>query len=322
MNNDVKAPLKIVIADGFTLNPGDLSWEGIRRYGEIFYYDRTPAGDMPARCQDADVVVTNKAPVTAESINRATRLKLILVTATGYNIVDVEAARKRNVVVCNVPDYGTASVAQHTFALILELANLVGANSRAVAAGEWVSCPDFAFSKGGLTELQGKTLGIVGLGRIGTQVARLAEAFDMRVVYHSRQPKPSAFGAYVPLEQLMAESDIVSLHCPLTRDNTKFINRALLRTMKPTAWLINTSRGGLIDEQDLAIALNEGTLRHAALDVLSLEPPTADNPLLSARNCIITPHNAWLSLEARTRILHVTENNLASFVDNKPIHTV
>jgi glycerate dehydrogenase len=322
VNKELKDPLKIVIADGYTLNPGDLSWDGIRRFGEITYYDRTPAGDMPARCQDADVVITNKAPVNAEAINRATRLKLILVTATGYNIVDVEAARKRNMTVCNVPDYGTASVAQHTFALILELANLVGANSRAVAAGEWVSCPDFAFSKGRLTELQGKTLGIVGLGRIGTQVARLAEAFDMRVVYHSRQPKPSPFGTYVSLEQLMAESDIVSLHCPLTRDNAKFINRALLQTMKPTAWLINTSRGGLIDEQDLAVALNEGTLRHAALDVLSLEPPSKDNPLLSARNCIITPHNAWLSLEARTRILRVTESNLASFVDHKPIHTV
>jgi len=314
--------LKIVIADGYTLNPGDLTWEGIRRYGEIAYYDRTPADEMPVRCQDADVVVTNKAPVSAETIAHAHRLKLILVTATGYNIVDVEAARKHNVMVCNVPDYGTASVAQHTIALILELANLVGANSRAVAAGEWASCPDFAFSKGRLMELQGKTLGIVGLGRIGSQVARLAAAFDMRVLYHSRQQKTSAIGIYTTLEQLVAESDIISLHCPLTRENTKFVNRSLLQTMKPTAWLINTSRGGLIDEQDLAAALHEGTLGYAALDVLSLEPPSPDNPLLNARNCLITPHNAWLSLEARTRILRVTENNLAGFVDNKPVHLV
>lgn len=319
---ETRSQLKIVIADGFTLNPGDLSWDGISQYGEVIYYDRTPADEMPARCQDADVVITNKAPVSAALIAGASRLKLILVTATGYNIVDVEAARKRNVVVCNVPDYGTASVAQHTFALILELANLVGANSRAVAAGEWVSCPDFAFSKGRLVELHGKTLGIVGLGRIGTQVARLAAAFDMRVVYHNRQPKSSAIGTYMSLQDLIAESDIVSLHCPLTRDNARFINRSLLQLMKPTAWLINTSRGGLIDEQDLANALNEGTLQYAALDVLSVEPPSAANPLLSARNCLITPHNAWLSQEARTRILRVTETNLASFVANKPIHTV
>jgi glycerate dehydrogenase len=249
-------------------------------------------------------------------------LKLILVTATGHNIVDVEAARQHNVMVCNVPDYGTASVAQHTFALILELANLVGANSHAVASGEWVSSPDFAFSKGPLVELQGKTLGIVGLGRIGLQVARLAEAFDMSVLYYSRQPKASAIGTYATLEHLMSASDIVSLHCPLTRDNAKFINRTLLQTMKRTAWLINTSRGGLVHEQDLAEALNEGTLAAAALDVLSVEPPPADNPLLSARHCIITPHNAWLSLEARSRILRTTEDNFAAFIAQKPSNMV
>lgn len=322
MNDDQITPLKIVIADGYTLNPGDLSWETIGRYGELRYFDRTPANEMIARCKDADVIVTNKAPVSGELIAQASQLKLILVTATGYNIVDVEAARKRNVVVCNVPDYGTASVAQHTFALLLELANHVGANSRAVAEGAWVASPDFAFSKRPLVELQGKTLGIVGMGRIGTQVARLATAFDLQVLYNSRQPKSSGFGKYVPLEKLVRESDIISLHCPLTPDNTKFINHALLKTMKSTAWLINTSRGGLIDERDLAEALNTGTIAFAALDVLSVEPPPPNNPLLNARNCLITPHNAWLSLEARTRILHVTENNLANFVKNKPTHTV
>jgi glycerate dehydrogenase len=277
---------------------------------------------MASLCKNAHVIVTNKAIVNENTITQAAQLKLILITATGHNIVDVGAARRRNVAVCNVPDYGTASVAQHTLALILELANLVGTNSRAVASGEWVRSPDFAFSKGPIVELQGKTLGIVGLGRIGSQVARLAEAFDMSVLYHSRQPKPAARGTYATLQHLMSASDIVTLHCPLTSDNAKFINRSLLQTMKRSAWLINTSRGGLIHEQDLAEALNEGTLAAAALDVLSVEPPPADNPLLNARHCIITPHNAWLSLEARSRILRTTEDNLVAFLEERPTNMV
>jgi glycerate dehydrogenase len=317
-----KGKYKIVIADGYTLNPGDLDWKGIGQYGDVAYYDRTPAAEMIARCKDADIIITNKAPIDAGLFEQAERLKLVLVTATGYNIVDVAAAKRRGVTVCNVPDYGTASVAQHTFACILELANLVGANSQAVASGEWVASPDFAFSKGPLTELQGKTLGIIGLGRIGSQVARLAQAFDMRVLYHSRKPKPGANAEYVPLTELVTESDIVSLHCPLTKENTRFINRSLLQQMKRSAWLINTSRGALIEEHDLAEALKNGTIAHAALDVLSVEPPTNDNPLLTAPNCLITPHNAWLSLEARTRILRVTESNLSHFVRNAPINTV
>lgn len=314
--------LRIVIADGYTLNPGDLSWDGILRFGDVIYFDRSRPDEMFERCREADVIVTNKAPVDAALMRQANRLKLILVTATGYNIVDVDEAHKRGVVVCNVPDYGTASVAQHTFALILELANWVGTNSRAVAEGYWASCADFAFSRGPLVELQGKTLGIVGLGKIGSQVARLANAFDMRVLYHNRKQKASAPAAYVDLEQLVRDSDIVSLHCPLTRDNGKFVNRSLLQHMKPTAWLINTSRGGLIDERDLAEALNHGGIRAAALDVLSVEPPSPDNPLLHARNCLITPHNAWLSFEARTRILQIAENNLAAFVADIPVNTV
>lgn len=314
--------LNIVIADGYTLNPGDLHWDGIARFGKVAYYDRTPANEMPLRCQDAHVIVTNKAIVNEATIGQAKQLKLILVTATGYNIVDIDAARRHNVAVCNVPDYGTASVAQHTFALILELANLVGANSRAVASGAWVSCPDFSFSKGPLVELHGKTLGIVGLGRIGSQVARLAEAFDMQVLYYNRQPRAGATGSYKHLEELVRESDIVTLHCPLTKENAKFINRSLLQQMKRTAWLINTSRGGLVEEQDLADALHEGTIAAAALDVLSVEPPPGNNPLLAARNCIITPHNAWLSFEARSRILRVTEDNLAGFVASKVVNQV
>lgn len=322
MNEHHNKELNIVIADGFTLNPGDLSWEGIAKYGQVSYFDRTAPDEMATRCQNANVIITNKALVNENTISQAGQLKLILVTATGYNIVDVDAARRNQVVVCNVPDYGTASVAQHTLALILELANVVGANSRAVASGDWVRSPDFAFSKRPLVELQGKTLGIIGQGKIGSQVARLATAFDMSVIYHSRQPKAAAIGKYVTLDELMSASDIVSLHCPLTRDNAKFVNRALLQMMKKNAWLINTSRGGLIHEQDLADALNEGTLAAAALDVLSVEPPPADNPLLTARNCIITPHNAWLSLEARSRILRITQDNLASFMEKKPRNTV
>ena len=314
--------LKIVVADGFTLNPGDLSWDTISKYGDVDYRDRTPPDEMTKVCQDADVVITNKAIVNEATISQAKKLKLILITATGHNIVDVDAAKRHQVVVCNVPDYGTASVAQHTLALLLELANRVGANSRAVASGEWVSCPDFAFSKGPIVELEGKRLGIMGMGRIGSQVARLALALGMEVVYHSRRPNTSELGTYVTLEELMSGSDIVTLHCPLTRDNAGIINRAMIRIMKPTAWLINTSRGGLIHEQDLADCLNDGTLAAAAVDVLSSEPPSANNPLLSARNCIITPHNAWLSLEARSRILRTTENNLGAFVGGSPRNTV
>lgn len=314
--------LRIVIADGYTLNPGDLTWDVIKSYGTVDYHDRTPVDEMPERCRHAEVIITNKAIVNASTIEAARDLKLILVTATGYNIVDVDAARKHKVVVCNVPDYGTASVAQHTFALILELANHVGANSRAVSSGEWTNSPDFAFSKASITELQGKVIGIVGLGRIGAQVARLADAFDMKVLYNSRQPKNSRFGTYASLEELLAESDIVTLHCPLTRENTKFMNSGQLRRMKKNAWLINTSRGGLIEESDLAEALTNGVIAAAALDVLSVEPPPSGNPLLSAPNCMITPHNAWLSLEARTRILKVTESNLAAFLKQQPVNVV
>ncbi len=314
--------LRIVIADGYTLNPGDLSWDTIHSFGEVNYHDRTPADAMLSRCRHAHVIITNKAVVNAQLIQEAKDLKLICVTATGYNIVDVAAAKARGIIVSNVPDYGTASVAQHTFALILELANLVGKNSQAVAQGAWSASPDFCFSKGNLTELSQKTLGIVGMGRIGAQVARLANAFDMRVLYYNRSPRQSEVGRQVSLEELCAESDILSLHCPLTKDNAGMVNSALLATMKPSAWIINTSRGGLINEDDLAQALNDNSLAAAALDVLSVEPPPVSNPLLQARNCIITPHNAWMSFEARSRVLAVTEYNLKSFLSGTPVNRV
>jgi glycerate dehydrogenase len=249
-------------------------------------------------------------------------LKLICVTATGFNIVDVEAASKRKIPVCNVPDYGTSSVAQHTFALILELANRVGVNSTSVQQGEWERSPDFCFSKGRITELQGKTLGIIGLGKIGTQVARLAAAFEMRVIYNSQTEKANNLATYTSLEDVFAQSDIASLHCPLTRNNNQFVNQKLLSKMKPSAWIINTSRGQLINENDLADALNTDQLAAAALDVLSVEPPPATNPLLRAKNCVITPHTAWMSLEARKRILSITLNNIDCYLKGKPQNLV
>jgi glycerate dehydrogenase len=244
------------------------------------------------------------------------------VTATGFNIVDIEAAAKKNIPVCNVPDYGTSSVAQHTFALILELANRVGVNSSAVSQGEWERSLDFCFSKGRITELQRKTMGIVGLGKIGTQVARLAAAFEMRVLYYSQRKKENNVATYADLNDVFSQSDIVSLHCPLTRDNNHFVNRNLLSKMKPSAWLINTSRGQLINEKDLADALNIGRIGAAAVDVLSVEPPPATNPLLQAKNCIITPHTAWMSLEARGRILRVTLENIDCYLKGQPQNLV
>ncbi|MEJ7646949.1 MAG: D-2-hydroxyacid dehydrogenase [Chryseolinea sp.] len=314
--------MKIVIPDGFTLNPGDLSWEGISRFGEILYRDRTAPMEMADWCRDADIILTNKALLTASTIRQAKALKLICVTATGYNIVDIEAARAKNITVCNVPGYGTSSVAQHTFALILELANNVGTNAESVRSGAWEQSQDFSYTKGMLTELSGKTLGIVGFGQIGQQVARLAQAFDMTVLFYSRTPKESNLGKYATLQKLFSTCDIVSLHCPLTNDNEQFVNLDLLKIMKPSAWLINTSRGQLINEAHLADALKGRLLAAAAVDVLSVEPPPSSNPLLSAQNCLITPHNAWMSPEARKRILKATENNISAFLSRSPVNVV
>ncbi len=314
--------MRLVVIDSYTLNPGDLSWEGIRHFGEVTLYERTPYAQITDRCREAEVILTNKIPITEETITNSPFLKLICVTATGYNIVDVDAARKKNITVCNVPNYGTASVAQHTFALLLELSNRVGMNGASVRNGDWQKCPDFCYSKDKIVELKGKTLGIVGLGRIGAQVAAIAEAFEMDVIYYNRTPKPEENVRYVALEELFSTSDVISLHCPLTKENTQFINNDLLRLVKPTAWIINTSRGQLINETDLADALNRDQLAGAALDVLSVEPPPASNPLLTAKNCLITPHTAWMSHEARQRILSMTEQNIAGFLKGTPVNVV
>ena len=314
--------MKIVIVDGYTLNPGDLSWSGLEEFGHVTLYDRTPEPLLYDRCKNADIILTNKAPISKSIIEGAPTLKLICVTATGYNIVDVEAAKERSIPVCNVPNYGTASVAQHTFALLLELANHVGINSASVRDSEWQHSKDFCYTKAGLTELSGKTLGVVGFGRIGEQVALIANAFGMNVLYHNRTKKDTVLAKYADLETLFSSSDIISLHCPLTQDNKQFVNRQLLALVKPTAWIINTSRGQLIEENDLAEALNNGRLAGAALDVLSVEPPSNYNPLLQAKNCVITPHTAWMSREARERIMATTKQNIESFINGRPINIV
>jgi glycerate dehydrogenase len=314
--------LKIVVLDGFTLNSGDLSWEPLAPFGTLAIHDRTPENEVVERCRDAAVVVTNKVPLTKATLQQLPQLKFISVLATGYNIVDIEAARAQGVPVSNVPAYGTASVAQHTFALLLELTNHVGLHAQSVAAGEWQHSPDFAYTKKPVMELAGKTLGIVGFGHIGQQTARIGAAFGMKILYNSRSEKKTEWVTFADMEKLFAQSDAVSLHCPLTPENKGFVNKAMLSLMKQSAFLINTARGPLIQEQDLADALNNGTIAGAALDVLSVEPPRETNPLLKARNCIITPHIAWISLEARQRIMAITAQNIANFLKGDAINVV
>jgi glycerate dehydrogenase len=311
----------IVVTDGITLNPGDLTWKGFEKFGRVTGYDRTAADQVAQRCKSASVIVTNKTPITAKTIESCSALKIIAVTATGYNIVDIAAAKMRGIVVCNVPGYGTYSVAQHTFALILELVNHVGLNSRSVAAGEWSQSEDFCYTKLPIQELAAKKLGIVGLGKIGGKVMEIARAFGMNVCYHSPSHS-SPDSEHVSLHELFSTSDFISLHCPLRKDNNQFVNRDLLSIMKPTAWLINTSRGQLIHENDLHHALRHNLLAGAALDVLSVEPPPPDHPLIGLANCIVTPHNAWLSFEARQRIMQITLNNVAAALAGRPQNTV
>lgn len=315
--------MKIVVADGFVLNPGDISWQLIDALGELVVYDRTPPELMLERCSGADIILTNKTPVTKTLIAACPNLKMIGVLATGYNIVDVAAAKEKGIVVCNVPAYATAAVAQYVFSLLLSLTNHIHLHNASVKAGEWVNNKDWSYSKAPILELAGKTMGIVGLGNIGRQTALIAEAFGMKVVYYSRHKKQDAGNAeYASLEEVFAKSDVVSLHCPLQADNNQFVNTTLLHSMKPTALFINTARGQLVNEQDLADALNNNIIAGAALDVLSKEPPAADNPLLSAKNCIITPHLAWNTKEARLRVMQTTADNIKAFTSGKPINAV
>lgn len=316
--------MKIVYLDAYTLNPGDLDWSPIQLLGDVVLYDRTSPDEIVDRLVGADIALVNKVKLRRDVLMQLPDLRYIGVTATGYDIIDVAAARERGIVVTNVKGYSTASVAQVTFALLLELTHHAGLHDRSVHAGEWTASPDFCYWKSPLVELADKTLGLVGFGDIGRQVANIGRAFGMRVLInrqHTRQ-KPEAGIAYVDRETLFAESDVVSLHCPATPDTVGFVNKDLLSRMKPTAFLINTSRGSLLNEHDVAVALNEGQLAGAGIDVLSVEPPVADNPLLTARNCIITPHIAWASYEARKRLLHEVAENIRSFIAKEPRNVV
>lgn len=307
--------MKIVVLDGFTLNPGDLSWDMLRGLGEVVLFDRSTPDEVKVRIRDAEIVLTNKAVLGRSVIFGADKLRYIGVTATGYNIVDVDAARERNIVVTNVPAYGTDSVAQHTFALLLELTSNVGLHAQSVREGGWSRQPDFSYWKKPLFELRGRTMGIVGLGKIGGAVARIALALGMKVLAVHRHPERDKMEGvtFTDMETCFRESDVVSLHCSLNDENREFVNRDLLSTMKSSAFLLNVSRGPLINEHDLAEALDRGVIAGAGLDVLSKEPPPLTNPLLSAPNCIITPHQAWATQAARKRLMEFAVENVAAF---------
>jgi len=312
--------MKLVVLDGYTLNPGDNPWDALAALGQLTVYDRTPPEQIVPRAHDADIVLTNKTPLTAATLAQLPKLRFISVLATGQNIIDGAAARARGVPISNVPEYGTDSVAQHAFALLLELCHHVGAHDAAVKTGEWTRSPDFCFWKAPPIELAGLTMGIVGYGRIGRRVGALAQAFGMRLIVATRTPPRDVESRSIA--ELFADADVVSLHCALTADNARFVDCALLGRMKRSAVLINTARGGLIDEPALAEALNAGTLAGAAVDVVSVEPMRPDNPLLHARNCIITPHIAWSSLAARRRLMAATVRNVQAFLTGRPINVV
>ena len=316
--------MKIVVLDGYCLNPGDLSWDFLSRFGEYTVYDRTPNELIVSRIGDAEIVLLNKTPISEETLAACPSVKLICVLATGFNVVDVAAARKRNIPVCNVPDYGTAAVAQFTFALLLELCHQVGHHGQAVREGKWSACRDFCFWDTPQMELAGKTLGIIGFGRIGRAVGKIAKAFGMNVIAYNRSQceEGRAVGRHVNLEELLATSDVISLHCPLTPENTGMINKDTIFKMKDGAILLNTARGLLLDEQAVADALASGKLRGAACDVVSAEPMKLENPLRTAPNCIVTPHMAWAPKESRQRIADCTERSIRAFLEGRPINTV
>jgi len=319
--------MNIVVLDGFTANPGDLSWEPLAAYGELTVHERTPPDRVLERLAGAQVAITNKIPFDRARMEALPELKYLGVTATGYNIIDVAAARDRGIAVANVPAYSTASVAQMVFALLLEWTQQVGHHSRLVGEGAWRRSPDFCFWERPLTELDGLTLGLVGFGQIARRVARIAQAFGMRVLVHTRNPQKyqgSEEGSrvgFVALDQLLRESDVLSLHCPLTAETSGLLNRDRLALVKSGAYLINTARGPLVDEAALAEALREGRLGGAGLDVLSQEPP-GDTPLQYLENCFITPHIAWATRAARQRLLTTVIDNVAAFAAGRPQNVV
>lgn len=311
--------MKIIVLDGYALNPGDLSWEGLKKLGECLIYDRTKPAEIFNRIKDAEVVITNKAIIDEQIMNRLPKLKYIGVTATGYNVVDVQAAKRKGIVVTNIPAYSTDSVAQLVFSHILNVANRVEMHADSVRSGEWTTNPDFSYWRSPQMELAGKILGIVGFGRIGRKVAQIGLAFGMKVIFQNRSQIVDVLAGarQTTLDEVFAESDVISINCPLTQENSEFVNMQLLQKMKQSAILINTGRGRLINEADLADALNSGIIAAAGLDVLSAEPPKPDNPLLSAKNCFITPHIAWATIEARQRLMNITVENLHCFISGK-----
>lgn len=317
--------MKIVILDAFTTNPGDLSWDWLSQYGEVTVYDRTPRGKIVSRCKDADIVITNKTPLTRAEIDGMPQLKFVALLSTGFNIADGAYLREKGIPLCNIPSYSTSAVAQLVFSFITAFTNAVVLHSDAVHAGEWTACPDFCFWKTPLQELSGKTLGIIGFGKIGQRVADIAESFEMQILaasgHETDQSARKAFH-WATTDEIAQKSDFITLHCPLNESTEGLVNARFLSKMQKTAYLINTSRGPVVETQALAEALNNGQIAGAGLDVLTVEPPTADNPLLTAKNCLITPHIAWAGYETRARLVRVLQDNFKAFFDGKPQNVV
>ncbi len=315
--------MKSVVLDGYTTNPGDCSWDSIAKHGSLQVFDRTATDEIQQRAAGAEVVLTNKTQLTAETLSELPDLKLISVLATGVNVVDLDAARARGITVCNVPGYSTPNVAQAVFALLLELTNQTALHAAEVRAGEWSSCPDFCFWRGELVELDGRTLGLIGYGAIGQAVAAVGRAPGMNVLaVRRRKGVCDNDTTFTDIPTVFRESDVISLHCPLTPETEKLVDASRLAVMKPTAYLINTARGGVVHEHDLADALNSEQIAGAGLDVLSVEPPPTTNPLLTAKNCVITPHIAWASRAARQRLIEATSENIQSFLNETPQNVV
>lgn len=317
--------MNIVVLDGYTLNPGDLSWDGLKTLGDVVVYDRTPAELTVERIADAEIVITNKTAIDTNVLEACPAIRYIGVLATGYNVVDVEAARAKGIPVSNIPTYGTAAVGQFAIALLLEICHHIGAHGQSVAAGDWAQKPDFCYWNHPLIELDGKTMGIIGFGRIGQQTARIAHALGMKIIAHDNNHNKALESEtlrYASLDELFANADVISLHCPLFDATKGIINKATIARMKDGVIILNTSRGPLVVEEDLAEALKSGKVYAAGLDVVSAEPIKADNPLLKAKNCIITPHIAWAPIEARSRLLSIAVENLRSFLAGQPVNIV
>jgi len=322
MSSPLLSRPKIVVLDGFTLNPGDLSWDALQELGDLTVHDRTLAGQTVSRAVGAEIVLTNKVVISGADLAQLPALRYVGVLATGYNVVAVDAARARGIPVTNVPGYGTAAVAQIVFALILELTHHTGHHAQSVREGRWTASPDFCYWDFPLVELAGKTLGIVGYGAIGKAVAAIGRAFGMKVIASTRTARVAEGVEFFSVDEVFRRADIVTLHCPLTPETQGLVNAARLASMKPRAFLINTGRGPLIVENDLAAALEAGVIAGAGLDVLSTEPPPAGNPLLRARNCLITPHIGWATLAARQRLMGIAVGNVRSFLAGKPENVV